>query len=197
MQQKPPRPTGVTVLAVLAILVGLGGLVIGAGLLIVSAAISTLNIAAYPQLQSAGLSSSTLALIFGVFGAVTLILGLLDLGVGIGFLGGKGWAWSLAMVVGVINIVFAIPSIYFFRFGSVVPLIVWIIIIYYLTRTRVKAFFGKAPWTPPSMGAPTMGGSTMTGMGSTSTGATMIRCASCGTMAPAGTMKCPSCGANL
>ncbi len=196
MQQKPPRPTGVTILAVLAILGGIGGLAFGGLLLAASAIVSTLNRTTYPQLTSYNLTSGTIAALLGIFGAVILILGLLDLALGIGFLRGKGWAWTLGMIVAVINIVFAIPSIFFFGSGSAFSLIISIIILYYLTRTRVKAFFGKAPWGPPSMGSSMMTASTM-GTTAPPTMGTSIKCPACGAMAPAGSTKCPNCGAML
>src|SRR5215467_2712827 len=127
--QKPPRPTGVTILAILAILAGIGGLIAGAGLL----ALSGLVAAAYPG----G------AAVAAVIGAFLLILGILELVYGIGMLGGKGWAWILAMIGSVLNIVFGIVSIATGSVASVFGLIIAILILYYLTRPHVKAYFGK------------------------------------------------------
>lgn len=208
MQPKPPRPTGVTILAILAILGGLGGLAVGGLLLAAAAIVSTLDLStAYPQLASYNLTSATIGVILGIFGAVILILGLLYLIMGIGFLGGKGWAWTLGMIVAVLSIVIDIPSLYFFGPGSILSLIIAIIILYYLTRTRVKAFFGKAPWGPTGMGGasmsggPSMMGGAMTGgmppQGPTQASPNMVRCNSCGAMSPMGTTKCPACGASL
>ncbi len=149
----------------------------------------------YPQLATYNLTTGTLVALLGIFGAVILILGLLDLVLGIGFLGGKGWARTIGMIVGVINIVFAIPAIVFFGYPNIIHLIFWVIILYYLTRTHVKAFFGKVPMTAPSMGSSMMSSSTMRSTGS-SMGA-MIKCPACGAMAPSGATKCPSCGAML
>ncbi len=49
----------------------------------------------------------------------------------------------------------------------------------------------------PPMMQPTVGTGMMPGAGTPTGSSAMIRCVSCGAMAPAGTMKCPSCGANL
>src|SRR6266705_2522161 len=198
MQQKPARPTGVTILAIISILVGVGFLAFGGLLLAAAAIVSTLDLSAtYPQLASYNLTSATIGAILGIFGAVILILGLLDLVLGIGFLGGKGWAWTLGMIVAVLNIVVDIPSIYLFGAGSAFGLIIAIIILYYLTRPRVKAFFGKAPWAPPTMGGPSMmSASTMGTAAPSSMGTSVnIKCSACGAMAPAGSTKCPNCGA--
>src|SRR5215831_8207975 len=99
MQPKPSRPTGVTVLAVLAILGGLAGLAVGGLLLAAGAIVSTLNLSTtYPQLATYNFSASTVGVLLQIFGAVPLILGILDLVLGVGFLGGKSWAWTVGMI---------------------------------------------------------------------------------------------------
>jgi len=131
MQPKPNRPTGVTILGILSILAGLGGIIIGAAAL----GLSGLVASAYPG----G------AAVAAAIGAVLLIIGILELVYGIGFFGGKSWAWTLAIIGSVLNIIFGIVSIAFGSFGSVFGLIISILILYYLTRTHVKAYFGKGP----------------------------------------------------
>jgi hypothetical protein len=152
MQPKPPRPTGVTILGILALLGGivllLGGIAaIGLGLVIGTYAGSTLSNAlsnaGYSGLASIG--AGTLAVLLLVFGAIALILGILYFGVGVGFFGGKGWAWTLGIIVTVISVVYDIAQIAFGGFSSVFGLVVAILILYYLTRPHVKAFFGKGP----------------------------------------------------
>ena len=73
MQPKPRRPTGVTILGILSILAGLGGIVVGAGVL----ALSGLVASAYPG----G------AAVAAVIGAILLIIGILELVYGFGFFG--------------------------------------------------------------------------------------------------------------
>jgi hypothetical protein len=194
--QKPPRPTGVTVLAVLEILGGVIGLAGGGLLLAAGAIINTSSFSSqYPGLSS--YSSSTLSAIFYGFGAFLLILGILALVIGIGFLSGKGWSWTLAIVVGIISIVATILEIVIGISGTtaVVSIIIEIIIIYYLTRPHVKAFFGKgmmptpsmmppasqAYGSPPPISSPPMAGT---------------KCRSCGMNIPAGASRCPNCGAS-
>ena len=138
MQPKPSRPTGVTILGILSILAGLGGIIFGAA-----------------ALGFSGLAASTYpggAAVAAVIGAVLLIIGILELIYGIGFFGGKGWAWTLAMIGSVLNVIFGIVSIAFGSVGSVFGLIISILILYYLTRPHVKAYFGKGPSSmSPSM----------------------------------------------
>lgn len=156
--QKPPRPTGVTVLAVLSILGAIGGLLAGGLLLGVGLVIGTyagsqltnsLASAGYSGLASLG--AGTIATLLIIFGAVLLILGILYLVVAVGFLGGKGWGWTLGLVVSVISIISNIAQIASGNVSSAFGLIIGIIILYYLTRPHVKAFFGKGPTSATSM----------------------------------------------
>jgi hypothetical protein len=198
MQAKPRRPTGVTVLGILAIIFpGLGGIAVGGLLILAAAVLGTLNISSsYPQL--AGYSVGTIAIFLGVLGAVSLILGILYLVTGIGFLGGKGWAWTIGIIVSVLSIISNIVEAAIIPgnvAGAVFFTIISLIIIYYLMRPHVKAFFGKGPamgmpGTTPSAGmtSPTMATSTMGGA---------LRCSNCGASVPTGSTKCPSCGAPL
>src|SRR5437773_6341623 len=133
--QKLSRPTGVTVLAILAILVAIfllftGAVLIGLGLVIgtyaASQITSSLAAAGYPGLASLG--AGTIAAIVTAFGAIFLILGLLDVALGVGFLGGKGWAWILGMIVSVINIVWNLLQIGFGSYSSAFGVIIFVII---------------------------------------------------------------------
>ena len=199
MQPRPPRPTGVTILAILAILGGIVLLVGGAGLLAFAGLLTIANLSNTPL---SGIDIATVQLIFSALGAVLLVLGILYLIVGIGYWGGKGWAWTLGIVVTVISLIVDIVQIGInpvSAAGNVFGILIALIILYYLTRRHVKAFFGKAPWGPP-----TMGGGAMTAMtggmppsSTTQASPTMVRCNSCGAMSPMGTTKCPSCGAAL
>ena len=164
MQPKPRRPTGVTILGVLAILGGIALLVggvaaIGLGLVIGTYAGSTftnaLSNAGYSGLASVG--AGTLAVILLALGAVILVLGILYFAVGIGYFGGKGWAWTVGIVVTAISIVLDIVQIAFGAVSNVFGLVIGLLIIYYLTRPHVKAFFGKGPSPMGSSSMPTPG----------------------------------------
>lgn len=161
--QKPSRPTGVTVLAVLSILGAIAFLLGGAALIVVGLVIGTyagsqltnqITTSGYSALAS--LTAGTIALVFTAIGAILLILGFLYLAVAVGFLGGRGWAWTLGMIGYIIGIVLNIVQIAFGAYSSAAGLIIGIIIVYYLTRPHVKAFFGKGGGTmmPPSQAPP-------------------------------------------
>lgn len=185
MQTRPPRPTGITVLAILSILIGIFLLLVG---------IASLSLSAIGGIS--GVSNASYVVAAGAF---SLILGILGLAMGIGFLHGKRYGWDLGVIVSVLMIIGAIVLIALGSYGNIVQLIIYGIVLYYLTRPHVKAFFGKGPsvampiTTPsPGMTNPSMMGSTM---GSSSMGS--MRCSSCGANVPTGSTKCPSCGASL
>jgi len=204
MQPKPKRPTGVTILAVLAILGALGGLISGAALIGLGLLLGTLATNAaianaiatsgYPGLASLGVG--TLSALLVALGAVILILGILYLAVGIGFFSGKGWAWTLGIIVSVLGIVVDVVQIGFGGYSSIVGLIIGLLIIYYLMRPHVKAFFGKGPAVAGGMQPPPMMSSSMP-MGSAPMGSMGMTCKNCGASIPAGASRCPSCGAAL
>ncbi len=93
-------------------------------------------------------------------GVIILIVGILYLAVGIGFLGRKRWSWTLGIIVSVIGIILNIVRLAFGNYGvvflssiirfllineSILSLIISLLILYYLMRPHVKAFFGKGP----------------------------------------------------
>jgi hypothetical protein len=130
------------ILGALSMLLGLAGVVIGLF-----------------TLEYLSLLAETLLL--GLATAV-VVCGILEIAYGIGFLDGRGWSWTLGMIVAVVSLVssivliglsvIALPidSLALFvisisRWIAIVPLITSSVTIYTLTRTHVKVFFGKAP----------------------------------------------------
>jgi len=96
----------------------------------------------------AGMYFGVFVAIFGAsFSAIYISLGVLEFITAWGLLRGKGWAWSLAVTLSLIWIVLCllwIRSSYVIIAGAA-------IIIYYLYRPHVKAFFGKGgTYTPPA-----------------------------------------------
>lgn len=160
--QLRPRPTGVTVLAVLAILAGIFSLAFGVLLLATS------------------LLASALLLANGIF----------DFVLAVGYLGGNGWAWILGIVFGVINIVGSFIEIALRVSNNFIGIIFSIITIYYLSRVRVKVFFGK-DLSPRSVPLPTPVGSIMSTGSNSELG---MKCRNCGAGLPAGATFCRDCG---
>lgn len=114
MESQKHRPLGVTIIAILLILGGLLWLVSGLILLII------------------------------LVGIVFLALGIAYLVMAYGLLKGRGWAWTISLILSAIGIV---AGIYYITQnnigGAIVSLIINGVIIYYLYRPNVKAFFGK------------------------------------------------------
>jgi hypothetical protein len=109
------RPFGVTIIAILAILGGIGSLI--GGIAIVG--------------------------IIPFLGAILIIIGLAYFGVAYGLWQGLAWAWIVTLIVTVIAFISGLGSIIVGNVGAVIPVIINAIIIYYLFRPNVKAYFGR------------------------------------------------------
>lgn len=124
--QKRSRPFGVTIIAILIIIAGVISLFIGIG----AVAIGPL-----------------IGLVFVVIGAISLALGVAYLVMAYGLWKGKGWAWTISTIILFIGIVIDIISLPRRSTGDIVSSIVSIainaVILYYLYRPHVKAYFGK------------------------------------------------------
>ena len=113
------RRIGVTIIALLAILGGIAFLVSGLGTLV-------------------------LIPLIGIFlGSGLFILGLAYFLMAYGLWKGKGWAWTLTLILSGIGIIVGIGSILVGNIGSIFHTIINAIIIYYLYRPNVKAFFNR------------------------------------------------------
>jgi len=137
------RPTGVTIIAILNIISGIIMLAGGLGLAAISSVLPTMTTIdpnAGGQMALAGLVGGA-----GIaVGGILIILGIISFIVAWGLLKGKGWAWSLTLILSVISIIIGIVSMAAGNFGSIINIIIAGIIIYYLYRPHVKAFFGKS-----------------------------------------------------
>lgn len=96
------RPTGITILAILA---GLGGL-----------------------------ASIIFGFAFGLLGFALLIIGLIEFAVAYGYWTGASWGWWLGIIGAALDIA-SILAI------NVVGFLIGLIMLYYLTRPHVKAWF--------------------------------------------------------
>ncbi|HKG72393.1 MAG TPA: hypothetical protein VKA87_10860 [Nitrososphaeraceae archaeon] len=113
MESQKHRPLGVTIVAILT---AIGGLIfLGSGLVL---------------------------LIVGI-GVILLALGIAYLVMAYGLWNGRGWAWTITLILSVIGIVVAIASIVTGNLSAIISIIIHAVVIYYLYRPNVKAFFGK------------------------------------------------------
>ena len=112
------RPFGVTIIAILAILGGIGSILLGFIVLIIP--------------------------ILGIIlGGIFVIIGLSYFVMAYGLWNGLRWAWTLTVLISALGIVVGLASIIIGTGGSILYIIVNAIIIYYLFKPDVKAYFGK------------------------------------------------------
>jgi hypothetical protein len=133
------RPVGVTILAILALIGGVLALLGGAALIAVSGSSSVLS--------SAQITGSTALLL----GLLSLVAGVLYLAFGIGSFMAAGWAWVLGIAGGVLSVISDVVSIVVNSskgnagLGSnIVSIAISLYILYYLNRSNVKAYYGRA-----------------------------------------------------
>jgi uncharacterized membrane protein (DUF2068 family) len=113
MESQKHRPLGVTVIAILTVI---GGIIF--------------------------LASGLVLLIIGI-GIILLALGIAYLVMAYGLWKGRRWAWTITLIVSAIGIIVGIVSIIFDNLGGIITIIINAVVIYYLYRPNVKAFFGK------------------------------------------------------
>lgn|SRR5574341_438944 len=150
------RPMGVTIIGILDLIGGILGIIGGVALVGVGSLL-----AADPTLiddSSANLAGSSpfnfpvefLGYLFLALGAVLLPLGIVSLIAAFGTFKGKGWAWTVNLVMSYVTIASNIISLVLYPGdpGSIVAVVVSIgisfLILYYLYRPHVREYFGKA-----------------------------------------------------
>jgi hypothetical protein len=150
-QQYKSRPGGITILTILqgitSFLTSLGGV----ALLVLSAFFAAGGWDLIPEeeladaLQQIPWASTftsvqfftlTTAFLAGI-GLVLLIVGILGFIMTWGLWSGKGWARLITMIVAVIGIITGIFNLP----GSLISILIDVVILYYLTRPHIKAYY--------------------------------------------------------
>ena len=116
------RPTGITVLAIFNIIIGIADFI---SIFI----LSSLTDMAWLQFGTMG----------WLIGGILMLQGIVLLVLAYGFLGGKGWAWALGLIFGVWDFVLGLVLLP----AGIIRIVYGALVVYYLMRTHVKAFFGK------------------------------------------------------
>jgi uncharacterized membrane protein HdeD (DUF308 family) len=88
------------------------------------------------------LANGLVLLIIGI-GIILLALGIAYMVMAYGLWKGRGWAWTITLILSAIGIVVALVSIAAGNVAAIVNIIIHGIVIYYLYRPNVKTFFGK------------------------------------------------------
>lgn len=161
--EKIHRPLGVTIIAILTIISGILLLLGGVSLIAIGALISITHVD-----TSATTNSQPIAQFFGVIsaaiGSVLLAIGIGYLVMFLGLLKGRGWAWTITIILLLIGIAIqmistatgavfnaslsgssndATNSVISGIIGSIIGIAIDVVIVYYLYRPHVKAYFGK------------------------------------------------------
>lgn len=152
---KQSRPRGVTIIAILIIIAGVLSLLIGVGLVVIGPFI--MNVSPNSNLGSQ-IEPQVLGLVFVVFGAISLALGVANFVMAYGLWKAKGWAWTISIILLFIGIAVDMISISITSAGvfsntgsnllgdilsSIISIGISAFIVYYLYRPHVKAYFGK------------------------------------------------------
>jgi hypothetical protein len=137
------RPLGVSIIAILNVISGIIMLIGGVGLAAVGSALptmTTVNPNAGGQMALVGLLGGGATAV----GAVLIVLGIVSFIVAWGLFKGKGWAWTVTIILSAISVIMGIVSLVGGNFGAIVNIIIAGVVIYYLYRPHVKAYFGKS-----------------------------------------------------
>ena len=143
------RPTGVTILAILQIIAAILFLIASLGMFVVASLADMEEVKDAIGEEAPEWVVDNAGIIFGMTGALFLVFALVGFGLGYGFLKGIGLAWTLGIIFAVLNIIGEIIHPIMDRSwdaitGAAIGIVIPVIIIVYLTRPDVKAFFGKA-----------------------------------------------------
>jgi hypothetical protein len=142
------RPVGISIVAVLGALVGIGFFLLA----VLFAALSTAGSFLQDMIETYGatvvpsIGSLLTAIALGIAG-VLAIIGILYLVTAYGLWTGKGWARMLAIVLLILDIIGGLLTLP----AGIIGLIIAGVLLWYFFTPSVKAYFGagSAPQAPP------------------------------------------------
>lgn len=144
---KPKRPFGVSALMVLHILGGILFFIFGVTVAIKSSYFSSImsNSVNGMSIINATTKAAALSAIPSILLITELlftIVGVVSIVIGIGMWKGEPWGWWLAMVLYVLDVIFFLFSLTAgISLLGIIFLVIGLLLIYYLTRPEVKAWF--------------------------------------------------------
>jgi hypothetical protein len=173
LTEKVNRPTGVTIIAILTIIIGIIAIFGGLSLVVFGVFLSAAPIGLTENSNTTTITDDMTPQLIQFFGIMAAIVGAVLLAIGIGYifmtyglLKGKGWAWTITVILVIVGIgiqvlsavtgpvfsasfvttsdVDATNSLILGILGSVIGIAISILILYYLYRPNVKSYFGKA-----------------------------------------------------
>ena len=141
------RPTGVAILGILGFIGSIITILIGIGGLVLSAFIGSILSA----FGAGSLGSAVAGLAVAVLSVGILIAGLIYLLLSWGLWSGKNWARIIWIIFSILGVLGALGTLVGSAFGAgLVDLIINVLIIYYLTRPHVAAYFKHMMMVPPA-----------------------------------------------
>lgn len=144
------RPLGVTLLAILEALSGVFLILTAIGSFIIAGVANMQDVADQlgPDFPQEFIDMAPI--LFGVMGVILVILAIIAFLLTYGFLKGRGWAWTLAMVLVVLSIIFSIVGWFLSGFNPaglasmLIGILIPLVVLLYLNMNNVRAWFGKA-----------------------------------------------------
>jgi hypothetical protein len=140
MTVSPPRPQGITILGVLAIVSGILGILGG---------LAAVGLGTFLAITMPGTAPA-----LGVLGLTALAISIVTLVLGIGFLLLKSWAWPAGVILEGLSILNAILTVILVQdiVGAAISIVLSGVIVWYLDKAHVRAAFGA-----PATGFPIVG----------------------------------------
>jgi hypothetical protein len=135
------RPTGITILAILALIGGVFGLIAGLGLIAGGALLGGMV---------GGATGAQLGGLAFIFGIITLGLAVAELAFAYGAWTLQPWGWSVGVILQLANLVWiavtavASGDLIGSLGGSIISIAVAAIILWYLNQPTIKAAFGRS-----------------------------------------------------
>lgn len=141
------RPFGVSLLGILGMLGSLGAIFIGVILLILPSVLSGIIITSNSTQHSVNVTHTSVfpgvQIIFLAAGLVALVFGIIYFFFYYSFYKGKNWARILLLIFSIIGLLGSIGTFFFLGVFGIFSLLFNLIVVIYLTRPHVKAFFEK------------------------------------------------------
>ena len=140
------RPILISIVSILNLVLGLLAIIIG---IVVIADIAGFTTELVNQLwdkiqeqgQSVDFTKDDLLNVVKIFGGMISVAGIINALIGVGMWLGWRIMWYIGLVVNILELIFAIGTLIFGNFSAIVSIIINGLIIYYLFRPGVKAFF--------------------------------------------------------
>ncbi|MGB8022901.1 MAG: hypothetical protein WCF03_16320 [Nitrososphaeraceae archaeon] len=156
-QQQKHRPLGITIIAILTIIDGIAFLASGIAAVTIAPFLFGVDInnsnnnvppvTGTSTLGSVTIPDTLLLRMSVVTGVAILTLGIAYFVMTYGLLEGKGWVWTVTVVLCCIGIALGLVSVVNRHLDGIFNILINAFIFYYIYRPYVKSFFGKATTT--------------------------------------------------